>query len=633
MSEYRKVLKTYWGYEGFRPLQEEIIESVGSGKDTLALMPTGGGKSLTFQVPALAHEGICIVVTPLIALMKDQVEHLVEKEVKAIAIHSGMTKGEIDVALDNCIYGKVKFLYLSPERLSTEIFRVRVQQMEVNLIAVDEAHCISQWGYDFRPSYLKISALRELLPGVPVLALTATATPAVADDIMSKLNFKENKLLKMSFERGNLAYVVRTTENKSSEMARIARRIGGSGIVYVRSRKKTRELAEFLEEQGVSSGYYHAGLKHSVRAVRQEEWQRGDKLVMVATNAFGMGIDKPDVRFVVHMDLPDSPEAYFQEAGRAGRDGAKSWAVLLYSPADERLIDKRIKSTFPEIPYIKKVYNALFNYLQVPVGSGRGMQFDFILGEFLSRYRFQALDAGNALQILSREGYFSITDEINHPSRVHFSVGRDELYKFRVKNEKFDRFIRILLRSYSGMFSQFVPVDEFLLARRSGMKEEEVYRFLVALSSQKVIQFIPRKKHPVITLFEERLDDKNVLISPDLYRFRRTRYLERVQRMLEYVQSSQVCRSRFLLTYFGERNPPLCGVCDVCLEEKKLAYGTGEINLAMEAILGLLEKRPLEVSELAEQLNLEEKVIAQAARELADSGRIRRTKDFRLEKT
>lgn len=630
MSEYRKVLKEYWGYDVFRPLQEEIIESVGGGRDTLALMPTGGGKSLTFQVPAMVMEGICLVITPLIALMKDQVEHLQKMGIKAISIHSGLTRGEIDAALDNCVLGDYRFLYLSPERLATPIFRARVQQMKVSLIAVDEAHCISQWGYDFRPSYLKIAELRELLPEVPVLALTATATPEVAVDIMTKLEFSEQNLLQMSFARENLLYVVRTAEDKHRELLKIAKRIEGTGIVYVRSRKKTGELARLLSSEGIPADYYHAGLKHVQRAERQEAWQDGRIRVMVATNAFGMGIDKPDVRFVVHMDLPDSPEAYFQEAGRAGRDLQRSWAVLLYSPADEKLIEKRIADTFPGIDYIKTIYHALFNYLQVPVGSGKGQSHDFILGDFISRYRFSATVASNALQILSREGYFDITDEINNPSRVQFRVSRDDLYAFRVKNEKFDRFIRILLRSYMGMFSQFVPIDEYVLARRASMRQDEVYDFLVALSRQQVISYIPRKKNPVITLLEERLDDRNVLVAPDLYRFRKERYLERVNRMLEYAKGHTVCRSRFLLHYFGETRSKRCGKCDVCLEEKKKPFGTKSREDAGKMIQEVLSGGPMEIRELAAALDLDETLVLQVVSEMIDAGVLIRRSDLRL---
>jgi ATP-dependent DNA helicase RecQ len=630
MSEYRKVLKAYWGYDEFRPLQEEIIGSVGSGKDTLALMPTGGGKSLTFQVPALAMEGICLVVTPLIALMKDQVEGLQKMGIKAVAIHSGLTREEIDSALDNCVFGDYRFLYLSPERLSTRIFKARVQQMNVNLLAVDEAHCISQWGYDFRPSYLRISELRKLLPGVPVLALTATATPEVAEDIMEKLEFREKGLLRKSFERKNLVYVVRRTEDKNRELQKIVKGIDGSGIVYTRSRKKTREVADLLTAQGVAAAHYHAGLSHSQRAERQEAWQENSTRVMVATNAFGMGIDKPDVRFVVHMDLPDSPEAYFQEAGRAGRDEQRSWAILLYSPADEKRIEKRISDTFPEIEYIKHLYHALFNYLQVPVGSGKGQRFDFILGEFIGRYRFSAITATSALHILSREGYFDITDEINNPSRVQFRVTRDDLYAFRVKNEKFSRFINVLLRSYSGLFSQYVPVDEHLLARRASMSRDEVYTYLAALSAQRVINYIPRKKNPVITLLEERLDEKNVLVTPDLYRFRKERFIERVHTMLDYARDERICRSRFLLSYFGEKTANACGMCDVCLEHQKKLPGKSTVIAVRNSIVELLGNGPMEIREIALSLELEQELIISVAEELIDSGILIRGSDLRL---
>ncbi|MDF1570244.1 MAG: RecQ family ATP-dependent DNA helicase [Bacteroidales bacterium] len=631
MSDYHDILRQYWGYSSFRPLQEDIVESAGSGTDTLALMPTGGGKSITFQVPALAKEGICLVITPLIALMKDQVENLKSRKIKAMAIHSGMTRDEISIALDNCIFGGYKFLYLSPERLLTPLFRVRVQQMNVNLIAVDEAHCISQWGYDFRPSYLQIASLRELLPEVPVLALTATATPRVAKDIMDRLEFRDGKVLKKSYERKNLVYVVRNTEDKQRELLNIAEKIKGTGVVYVRNRRKTRELADLLAGHGHSASNYHAGLKFDTRMQRQEDWQKGKTRIMVSTNAFGMGIDKPDVRFVVHMDLPDSPEAYFQEAGRAGRDEKKAYAILLFSGADEKQVERRIEVNFPSFSVIREIYNALFNYLQIPVGAGKGASCDFIMGEFLSRYKFNALTVTSALAILSREGYFEITEEINNPSRIHFTVGRDDLYKFQVKNPKFDNFIKLILRSYTGLFSQYVAFDEYTLSKRAGMSGEEVYQYLVKLSGMKVINYIPKKQNPVVTLLEERLDEKNIHISAERYKFRKERYLERIGELLAYAGTDRKCRSQFLLAYFGELSSRRCGQCDVCIGKKDTQPSTVELEEAAEKIRLALEREPGDLSTIAAGTQLDPDLVAYAMQHLQEEGKIRRRKDLLFE--
>lgn len=608
------------------------MESAGSGRDTLALMPTGGGKSITFQVPALAAEGICLVVTPLIALMKDQVENLRSRKIKAMAIHSGMTREEINIALDNCVYGDYKFLYLSPERLITRIFRARVQQMNVNLIAVDEAHCISQWGYDFRPSYLQIPELRSLLPGVPVLALTATATPRVAQDIMDRLAFSNGRLLKKSFERKNLVYLVRRTEDKHRELLRIAEKVPGTGVVYARNRRKTKELAELLSGHGFSAGYYHAGLKFDVRMKKQEDWQQGKIRIMVSTNAFGMGIDKADVRFVVHTDLPDSPEAYFQEAGRAGRDEQRSYAILLYNDADARKAEQRIEVNFPDFKTLREIYNALFNYLQVPVGGGKGASLDFVMGEFLSRYRFNALTVTSALRILSLEGYFEITDEINNPSRIHFLAGRDELYQFQVRNPRFDAFIKNLLRSYTGLFTQYVAFDEATLARRSGMDREEVYNYLVKLSGMKVISYIPSKQDPVITLLEERLEESNVRISADRYKFRKERYLERIRSMLDYARSETRCRSQYLLAYFGELNTDRCGQCDVCRREGERPVQSSSARDIARGILEILKEGEASLAELAGQLGEEEGEVAGVLETMVEEGRVERDRklNFRL---
>ncbi|MCK4921896.1 MAG: ATP-dependent DNA helicase RecQ, partial [Bacteroidales bacterium] len=497
MNDFKQILTKHWGYSDFRPLQEDIIRSVFEGRDTLGLLPTGGGKSITFQVPALAKEGICIVVTPLIALMRDQVSNLQKKEIKAIAVNSSMSKDEIDIALDNCIFGDFKFLYLSPERLASDLFKVRLEKMNVNLIAVDESHCISQWGYDFRPSYLNIAEIRDLLPEVPVLALTATATPKVVEDIMDRLKFRERNLFQKSFERTNLTYRVDNVEDKNRRLLNYCSDHKGTAIVYVRNRKKTKEISDFLKLNNISSDYYHAGINHESRSSKQENWQNGKIRVIVATNAFGMGIDKSDVRLVIHMDLPDSIEAYFQEAGRAGRDEKSALAVLIVNKADKRLAEQRISNTFPEIQLIKDIYQALGNYFQLAIGSGKGQSFDFILHDFLHKYKFSALVAHNSIKILQREGYIDISDEFNNPSRIHFKILRDDLYKFQVSNAKYDGFIKLILRSYTGLFSSYVAVDENLLAKRSGLSRDDVYKYLVRLSSSQIIDYIPMKRNPV----------------------------------------------------------------------------------------------------------------------------------------
>ncbi len=625
-----QILTRFWGYSEFRPLQEEIIGSVVMGKDTLALMPTGGGKSVTFQVPSLALDGICIVVTPLIALMKDQVEQLNKRKIKAAALHSGMSRHEIDITLENCRYGDYKFLYVSPERLGTDIFRIRVRDMNVNLIAVDEAHCISQWGYDFRPSYLEISNLRQLLPGVPVLALTATATPEVCADIMKQLSFREHHLLKMSFDRENLTYLVRRTEDKNGELLRLVLKMKGSGIIYVRSRKKCHELAGLLKENGVTAGPYHAGLTHGIRDARQQDWTAGRFRVMVATNAFGMGIDKPDVRFVLHVDLPDGPEAYFQEAGRAGRDGAPSYAILLYSQSDNGVPERRIAQNFPPIKQIRDIYTALCNYLQVPVGSGKGQQYDFEMAEFLRRYRLNAMLAHSALQVLAREGYLALSDAFQNPSRIMFRVGRDDLYGFQVKHEEFDGFIRLLLRTYSGLFSQYVRIDEAFLSRRSGIPPEKVYHYLKTLSGRQIIHYIPRKDVPVITFLDERLDQSNLLISPDRYRFRKESYQRRIREMLRYASSVRICRNQFLLSYFGQLDTPRCGRCDVCRSGKSIHPSDPRLDPVREQITAVLKTGDRGVEELVAEAGMDPDAVLEVLEWMIDRGWVERRQDLTL---
>ena len=496
--DYKSILKQYWGYDDFRGIQEDIITSIGQQRDTLGLMPTGGGKSITFQVPALAQEGLCLVITPLIALMKDQVRNLRDRGIKAIAVYSGMTREEIVVALENCIFGNYKFLYISPERLDTEIFQQKLRSMKVSMITVDESHCISQWGYDFRPAYLKISEIRKLLPGVPVLALTATATPEVVKDIQARLAFKEENVFRMSFERKNLAYIVRNTENKAEELLHILNHVPGSAIVYTRNRKKTKEICQFLNQQGITATFYHAGLQNDIKDQRQKSWLTGEHRVMVATNAFGMGIDKPDVRLVVHADFPDSPEAYFQEAGRAGRDGNKAYAVLLYAQSDKAILRKRISDTFPEKEYIRKVYEDINFYYQMALGDGLGCTYAFNIDEFCHNFKHFPIQVDSALKILTRAGYLEYTDEQDNASRIIFTLRRDDLYRLQEYNADTEKLIHTILRSYTGIFSDYAYISEDTLALRTGLSRQQIYETLVLLTRQHILHYIPGKKTPYI---------------------------------------------------------------------------------------------------------------------------------------
>jgi ATP-dependent DNA helicase RecQ len=619
MDEIYQILKKFWGFDSFRPLQEDIIMSVIKGNDTLGLMPTGGGKSLTFQVPALYMKGICLVITPLIALMKDQVETLQKKGIKAQAIYSGMTHEEIDIAFNNCQYGDYKFLYLSPERLGTEIFKTRVPQMNVNIITVDEAHCISQWGYDFRPSYLKIASLRGMLPGIPLLALTATATSEVIDDIQEKLGFARKNVMRASFFRENLIYTVRNSEDKFKDIIKIAAKIKGSGIVYVRTRKKSRDIASMLAKNNVSSSYYHAGIKHQLRAQRQQEWTGGKIRIIVATNAFGMGIDKHDVRFVIHADLPDSLESYFQEAGRAGRDGQKAYALLLYNSSDNLLVKQRVKANFPEITIIKKIYNALGNYLRVPIGGGKNLSYDFNIGDFASTYKFNLSATYSSFKILEREGYIELTDELDNPSKVKFLLARDDLYKFQVANAGFDAFIKLLLRSYTGIFTEFVAIDELSLAKRAGVNIEIIYQYLAKLSKLKVIRYIAQKKTPLVIYTEERLDEKALLISADNYKKRKESYTHRLNAVLNYASKSSKCRSQVLLEYFGEKNSERCGKCDVCKHQAEAELNRSEFDLVRDEIKSIINLEPATLDELIDKIPVKEDKIVRVIQWLLDN--------------
>ena len=570
MELYRQILTRYWGFSDFRPLQLEIIQSVAEGKDTLGLMPTGGGKSVTFQVFSLSREGICIVVTPLIALMKDQVEKLNAKGIKALMIHSGMSPAEIKIILDNAVWGDYKFLYVSPERLDSENFTERLAKMQVNLVAVDEAHCISQWGYDFRPSYLNIIRIRKILPGVTILALTATATPEVVVDIQEKLGFKQKNVRQISFQRENLSYLVRNVENKNGYLLETLQKVKGSGIVYVRSRKATHEIAAELVKNKISADFYHAGLTTSVRSEKQDAWISGKKRVIVATNAFGMGIDKPDVRFVIHFAPPESLEAYFQEAGRAGRDGKKSAAVMLYNNADKTKLKKQVTVAFPDVVQIKKVYNSLCNFLQIAEGFGKGQTFGFQLQEFAQAYKFQQAMVYNSLKFLQMEGYLEFTEEVDNPSRVYFTVNRDDLYKYQIANAAMDGFIKLLLRSYTGLFTGFVHINEELLAKRSGISRDQIYQYLKHLRQSKIIEYVPQNNTPYIYFNKERIPIDRLKISKENYGARKVEFQKRIEAVIDYATNTTTCRSRILLSYFGEKDAPACGTCDVCKSLEQL---------------------------------------------------------------
>ena len=601
---YQEILKQYWNYDNFRGIQEEIIESIGKGHDTLGLMPTGGGKSITFQVPALAQPGLCLVITPLIALMKDQVRNLRDRGIKALAVYSGMTREEIVVALENCIFGDYKFLYISPERLDTDIFRAKLRNMKINMITVDESHCISQWGYDFRPAYLKISEIRELLPTVPVLALTATATPEVVKDIQTKLGFREDsRIFRMSFERKNLAYIVRNTESKQEELLHILNSVSGSAIVYTRNRKRTREVAELLVNNEITATFYHAGLNNDVKDQRQKSWLSGESRVMVATNAFGMGIDKPDVRLVIHVDLPDSPEAYFQEAGRAGRDGQKAYAVLLYAKSDKATLSKRITDTFPDKEYIRKVYEDVNYYFQMAMGDGLGCTFAFNLDEFCRNFKHFPVQADSALKILTRAGYLEYTDEQDNASRILFTIHRDELYKLRVTDPETEKLINVILRSYTGLFTDYAYINEDSLAIRSGLTRQRIYEILLMLTRRHILHYIPRKKTPYIIYTRERQEAGRLAITRDIYEERKESYITRIKAMTEYATAEDKCRSRMLLRYFGEKNEHNCGLCDVCLSKHHSGMKLGEFQEMENQIREQLETSPLSAATLLNRIN------------------------------
>jgi ATP-dependent DNA helicase RecQ len=621
MQKYLDILKQYWGYDHFRSLQGDIIRSIASGNDTLGLMPTGGGKSLTFQVPALAMEGLCIVVTPLIALMKDQVENLKKRGIEAAAIYSGMPYDKIMMTLDNSVFGAYKFLYISPERLATPVFIEKIKQTVVCIIAVDESHCISQWGYDFRPSYLHIADIREILPDVPVLALTATATPEVVEDIQKQLLFKKPNVFRKSFNRSNLAYVVRTVENKDENLLKILHNVPGTSVVYVRNRKKTKEVADFLNQNGIPAENYHAGLKNDTKDAKQSRWMSGETRVIVSTNAFGMGIDKAEVRTVIHMDLPDSLEAYFQEAGRAGRDEQKAYAVLLYNNSDATKMKKRVSDTFPGKEMVVKVYEALGNYLQLGVGSGLDAVFAFDLADFCIKFRLPILISYNCLKILQQAGYIELTDEQDSSSRVLFTVGKDDLYKLKSNTEQ-DKLIHILLRSYTGLFTDPASIDEDILAKRLAWTRDKVYDQLVELSKERIIHYIPRKKTPFLTFTREREAVERVVLGKEAYDDRRDRYISRVKGVLDYAREENICRSQLLLSYFGEKNTNPCGCCDTCLKKKEKQMTTGDFESIRLSIEQTLTIESLTVNSLVKKLDINEPKALLVIRFMLDNGQI-----------
>lgn len=632
MQQYLSILKQYWGYDEFRALQGDIIRSIAAGKDTLGLMPTGGGKSLTFQVPTMAMDGICIVVTPLIALMKDQVENLKKRGIAAAAIFSGMTHNEILMTLDNAVFEAYKFLYVSPERLATPIFMEKIKQANVCMIAVDESHCISQWGYDFRPSYLRIADIRELLPDVPVLALTATATPEVVKDIQEQLHFREPNLFQKSFNRSNLAYVVRTVENKDENLLKILNSVPGTSVVYVRNRKRTKEISDFLNVNGISAENFHAGLKNETKDAKQSRWKNGETRVIVSTNAFGMGIDKAEVRTVVHMDLPDSLEAYFQEAGRAGRDEQKAYAVLLYNNGDAVKMRKRVSDSFPGKEMVVKVYEALGNYFQIGVGSGLDAVFAFDIGDFCTKFKLPILITYSSLKLLQQAGYIELTEEQDSSSRVLFTVGKDDLYKLKHDADQ-ERLIHILLRSYTGLFTDLASISEEVLAKRLEWTRDQVYEHLVVLAKERVIQYIPRKKTPFLTFVREREATGRVELTKESYDDRRDRYISRVKSVLDYAQEENTCRSQVLLSYFGEKDTKPCGKCDICLKKKETQISTEDFELIRQAIGDALSVEELSINSLVKKIPFKEPKVLQVIRYMQDNGQIEETELMKLKVT
>ena len=619
--KYCEILKRYWGYDDFRGIQRDIIESIGRGQDTLGLMPTGGGKSITFQVPTLAGDGLCIVVTPLIALMKDQVANLRSRGIKALAIHAGMKTGEVVTALENCIFGDYKFLYISPERIDSELFLKKIKRVNVQLITVDEAHCISQWGHDFRPAYRRISELRDMFPGVPLLALTATATPEVVDDIQQQLNFREKNCYRMSFGRKNLAYVVRYTENKAAELLHILGRVPGSAIVYTLNRKKTKEVCEFLTANGVTAEYYHAGLSPESKDAKEDAWKTGRARVMVSTNAFGMGIDKPDVRLVVHIDLPSSIEAYFQEAGRAGRDGEKAYAVTLFSRIDKQIVSRRLSDNYPSQEFIREVYDDLCYYYNMALGDGLDCTFEFSLGDFCKKYHRPTLQTDSALRLLTRMGYIEYVEEMEYASRIRFIVDKDSLYRFKGLPADYELLINAILRNYSGLFTDFAFIDERYLSRITKLSRHRMYEILVSLHSKRLVSYAPSKKCPIITFTRRRVLGCDLRFERSVYDERKAIFGDRLNAVIGYATMCDKCRSRMLLEYFGEKDAASCGTCDVCADERARNSAV-KPAVPVEGIIQLLSDGQLHQLEELDQLGLTRSSMKNVLRELCDEEKI-----------
>ena len=618
---YRRILKEYWGFNDFRGIQREIIESIGSGRDTLGLMPTGGGKSIAFQVPALAGEGLCIVVTPLIALMKDQVANLRSRGIKATAIYSGMRTSDVVTALENCIFGDYKFLYISPERISSELFVKKIQRVKVQLITVDEAHCISQWGHDFRPAYRQICELRRMFPAAPVLALTATATPEVVKDIQQQLNFREENCYSMSFERKNLVYVVRRTENKAKELLHILSRIEGSAIIYTLNRKKTKEVCDFLLANGVTAEYYHAGLSPESKDAKEHAWKSGTARVMVSTNAFGMGIDKPDVRLVVHVDLPSSVESYFQEAGRAGRDGEKAYAVVLYSNGDSRVVTRRLSDNYPPQDFIREVYDEVCYYYSMALGDGMDCTFEFSLGDFCKKYHRPTLQTDSALRILTRMGYIEYVEEMEYASRLRFIVDKDALFRFRGLPNEYELLINAILRNYSGLFTDPAFIDERYLSRVTSLSRHRMYEILVSLASKGLVMYAPSKKCPIITFTRHRVLGSELRFSREVYDERRAVFADRLNSILSYATREDKCRSRLLLEYFGEKKSSECGNCDVCVASR--AGGKkAPVSAPAEWLLDYLSDRKLHSLDELDAMGLSRKAMTELLRTMCDEEKI-----------
>lgn len=612
---YLDILHQYWGYPDFRGIQKEIIESIGAGKDTLGLMPTGGGKSLTFQIPALAQDGVCIVITPLIALMKDQVDHLRHQGIPAAAVYSGMHRDAIVATLENCVLGSTRLLYISPERIGSDIFQVKLRHMKVSFITVDEAHCISQWGYDFRPSYLQIAAIRRLVPEAPVLALTATATPEVVDDIQERLGFKVKNVFRMSFERKNLAYVVRQTEDKDAEMVHILQSVPQTAIIYCRSRKRTKDVAQKLTEYGISATWYHAGLEPAVKDQRQNDWQNDRIRVIVATNAFGMGIDKPDVRVVIHLDCPSSLEAYFQEAGRAGRDGRKAYAILLYNGSDRRTLQKRVEDTFPPKEYVQTVYEHLAYFYQIGVGSGAGCTFEFPIDRFCTTFKHFPTRANAALTLLQRAGYIDYEQNPDTQARIRFLLNRDDLYRLDALSDKENEVVTALLRNYGGLFSDYGYVDESYIAQEAGLDRNQTYTVLVNLSKKRIINFIPRKNTPIVRYRSDRIDGADIVLDRSVYEDRKAQFVKRIHSVIDYAQNGRVCRSRQLLRYFGETKSVDCGQCDVCLSHTDTEDGDERKLIRQQLLTLLADGKKHHITEIR-RLNSDWELIGDVMREM-----------------